>query len=67
MIPKLARDTIKPAIITPPTIVGKAYLNLIPNTKAAAQPVHAPVIGNGTATKNNRNNAPYFSYLSSCL
>ena len=67
MIPRLAKETIKPAIIMPPRMLGNAYLNRIPNTKAATLPVQAPVTGKGMATKNNRNNAPYFSYFSSCL
>ena len=67
MIPRLVKETIKPAIIIPPRMLGNAYLNLIPNTKAATLPVHAPVTGKGMATKNNKNNAPNFSYCSSCL
>ena len=67
MIPKLAQVTINPAIITPLVIIGKAYPNRIPNKNAATEPVQTPVPGRGIATKNNKNNAPYFSYRSSCL
>ena len=64
IIPKLAKVTITPEIIIPLTIIGKAYQNLIPKTNAAIEPVQAPVIGSGIATKNNKNNAPYFSNFS---
>lgn len=61
MIPRLVQVTIMPAMITPPTIIGNAYQKRIPNKKAATEPVQTPVPGNGMETKNNKNNAPYFS------
>jgi len=53
-----------PAIITPAAIAGRECLNLIPKTKAAAQPDHAPVAGKGMATKIVKARSPYFSKLS---
>jgi len=43
--------TIIPAIITPAKIAEKAYRLRMPNTKATAHAVHAPVHGSGIATK----------------
>lgn len=59
--------TTTPAIITPAVIAGNECRNLIPNTKAAAQPVQAPVTGSGTATKRVRARSPYFSKFSVCF
>jgi len=59
--------TIMPAMITPPAIMGKAYRKRIPKRNAATEPVQTPVTGKGMDTKNNKNSAPYFSYLGSCL
>jgi hypothetical protein len=53
-----------PAINTPANIARNACLNLMPNTNAAAHPVHAPVTGSGTATNKVSASVPYFSNLS---
>ena len=50
--------TIIPAINMPAAIAGNEFLNFIPNTKAAAHPVHAPVTGRGMATKSVRASSP---------
>ena len=56
--------TIIPAINMPAAIAGNEFLNFIPNTKAAAHHVHAPVTGRGMATKSVRASSPYFSKFS---
>lgn len=66
-MPKFAQITTRPAMITPPAIIGKAYQKRISNKKAATEPVQTPVMGSGIATKNSKKNAPYFSYLTSCF
>ena len=50
--------TIIPAKATPIAISGMALLGGIPNVHAAKEPVHAPVIGKGTATNITRSTAP---------
>ena len=55
--------TIKPAITTPIDINMNAFLLGIPNSQAANDPVHAPVIGKGIATKIMSANGPYFLNL----
>ena len=58
--------TIIPAITTPTAIKGKAFKKGMLNKKAIKTPVHAPVIGNGIATKAIKASAPYFSILFLC-
>ena len=53
--------TMAPAMITPERIDKKAYLNFNPSRKAAIDPVQAPVMGRGIATKSIN---PILSYLS---
>lgn len=65
--PSVNAVTITPAIITPADIAKRACLNLMPNTNAAAHPVHAPVTGSGIATNIVSAKVPYFSNLSECL
>ena len=55
-----------PAIRTPTSIAAKAWWRGIPNVKATAQPVQAPVTGKGIATKGIRASAPYLRTLSLC-
>jgi hypothetical protein len=52
--------TIIPAVIIPKVIGKIAFLNGIPNNQAAMDPVQAPVIGKGIATKMNKAKGPYF-------
>jgi hypothetical protein len=52
--------TIIPAVITPAIIGIIAFLGEMPNNQAAMDPVQAPVIGNGMATKRNKAKFPYF-------
>ena len=53
--------TIIPAVITP-RVMGKiAFWKGIPNNQAAIDPVQAPVMGKGMATKKNNAQGPYFS------
>ncbi len=59
--------TIIPASITPANIARKAFLDLKPKTNAAAQPVQAPVAGNGMPTNMARPIGPYFSNWALCL
>jgi len=61
MTPKLARVTIVPAKSIPATSAGRAYRNLIPNTKAATAPVHIPVPGSGMPTNIANPTTLYFS------
>ena len=58
---KVTNETIKPAIKTPKVINGNAFLKGILNKKAIIEPVHAPVIGNGMATKAIKAILPLFS------
>jgi len=51
MIPLVKQTTITPAIKTPKTIKGRARLIGTPKTKAAKDPVQAPVKGKGIATR----------------
>lgn len=44
----------------PKKIAIKAFLILMFNRAAIAEPVHTPVVGNGIATKINRPNILYF-------
>lgn len=53
--------TIIPAVITPKIIGVIAFLKGMPNNQAAMDPVQAPVIGKGMATKMNKAREPYFS------
>ena len=53
--------TIIAAIITPSVIARKALVNLILKMLAAKEPVQAPVVGNGIATKRIRPINSYFS------
>lgn len=65
IIPNIHKaQTINPAINTPVIIAANAYLNLILNNDAAITPLHAPVIGSGTATKSISPNASYFCMFS---
>ena len=52
--------TITPAITSPIDINIRAFLLGIPNSQAADEPVHAPVIGRGIATNIMSAMAPYF-------
>ncbi len=54
--------TIIPAINTPEVMAMKAFLNFMPNRKAIAQPVQAPVMGSGMATKIANAIMPKFSW-----
>ena len=53
--------TITPAVIIPIIIGIIAFRGGIPNNQAAMDPVQAPVMGSGIATKRNNANVPYFS------
>ena len=57
-IPRVGSEVIRAAATVPRTMAGSAYRNGIPKTNAAAHPLHAPVIGNGTATKRKSPTAP---------
>ena len=59
--------TTTPAMITPASMARKAFLNLNPKIKAAAQPVQAPVAGNGMPTKMASPMEPYFSNSALCF
>lgn len=50
----LASVTITPEITTPSAISPNARQNGIPSRYAAADPVHAPVIGNGIETNTTK-------------
>ena len=65
--PKLTKVTTTPAISIPKKIKGKAFLNGIPKTKAATEPVQPPVIGKGMATKRIRAIGPHFWTAFLCL
>ena len=56
--PKVMAPTTNPAIKTPSKIRGKARRNGMPNKNAAMDPVQAPVIGNGIATKSTSARSP---------
>ena len=67
-IPRKVRIvTIKAEIRIPEMIKGKDLYIGIRKRKAAAAPVHAPVKGNGMATKKTNAMAPYLAYLPSNL
>ncbi len=66
-MPKLSKVTITPAIITPTRINGKAFLKGTPKTKAATEPVQAPVTGKGIATKVMSAKAPKILKRVSCF
>ncbi len=57
------RVTITPAVRTPITTPVSAYLKLRPMRNAAIEPVQAPVIGKGSATKIARPSVLYFSTI----
>jgi len=52
-----------PAIITPPETKTIALFRGIQNKNAATDPVQAPVIGNGIATKRSKAHSPYLAYF----
>ena len=52
--------TMRPARAVPSEIAMKALRMPMPKRKAATAAVHAPVDGNGTATKRTRPRGPYF-------
>ena len=56
--------TINPAMIIPVAMSGIAFRAGIPKAHDAKEPVQAPVIGNGIATRTTRNIGPY---LAKCL
>lgn len=56
--------TMAPAIRTPAIIDIKECLNFRPIRKARREPVQAPVIGSGIATKSTRPNRSYLSTIS---
>lgn len=59
--------TIKPAIITPKNINGKAFLNGTLKIKAQIEAVHTPVKGNGIATKITKANSLHCSNFLQCF
>lgn len=54
IMPWVINETITPEINTPRMIKGIAFFGGIPKTKAATDPLQAPVTGSGMATKNSR-------------
>ena len=53
-------DIMMVAIISPRKIAGTDFFILIPISAAISAPVHAPVPGNGIATKKNKpQNTPF--------
>ncbi len=63
----ISEVTTAPAIMTPASIARKAFLNLNPKIKAAAQPVQAPGAGSGIPTNIASPIEPYFSKSALCL
>ena len=54
LIPTWVRPSImRPAVITPRNTAGKAFFSRMSKNAAARLPVHAPVPGNGMATKSH--------------
>ena len=53
--------TINPAMIIPVAMSGIAFRAGIPKAHDAKEPVQAPVIGNGIATRITRNIGPYLA------
>ena len=53
--------TMSPAMIIPVAISGIAFRAGIPKAHDAKEPVQAPVIGNGIATRTTRNIGPYLA------
>ncbi len=65
--PKVAPNTISPAAAAPKAIKITALPKSTPNTKAAAQALQIPVMGNGIAVKMKSANEPQTSNFNVCF
>ena len=63
----VSKVTIVPAITIPTAISRMAFRAGIPKTHDAREPVQAPVIGNGIATRNTRKTGPYLANWLLCV